>query len=111
MTGRERCRDRGNVTMIGATAPADDIQVLELRAHHPVAVSEVQGIAGVQLLRLVQLGMALDGRIRAEAPNAIAPHSRLVQYMVEVRWVRAVDHEVRGTSLGLGVYFFDRRPQ
>src|SRR3979490_3516104 len=97
--------------MVRATAPTDDGEVLGLRAHRPIAAREIQGVAGVQLVRLVELRMTFDRRVCAEAPNAITPFPRLVQHVVEMRRVRAVDHEVRGTSLGLGIYFFDRRPQ
>ena len=72
---------------------------------------EIGRITLVQLGRLVELGVALRGCVRAQANEALPPWAVLFQRLGEVRRVRTVDHEVRGAGIRRGVHLFDRLAQ
>ena len=80
----------------------------EARLQRGVALRQVGGIALVELLRLVQLGVALRRRVRAQAADP--PHPRLAagDRVLEVRRVGAVDHVVGGRAVGRVVDLLDR---
>ena len=61
------------MAVVGAAAAADDVQVAQLRAQLAVAGRELVRIALVQLLRLVELGVALRGRVRPQPVDAVEP--------------------------------------
>ena len=77
------------------------------RAQRAVLGAERRGVALVELLGLVELGVALGRRVGAQAADALAPGAVLVEHAGEVRRVRAVDHEVGDRAVGLGVDALD----
>ena len=65
----------------------------------------------VQLLGLIELGMALLRRVGAQAADAVTPVTVLFEHVGKVRRVGAVDHEIGNRPLGLVVDFLDRFPE
>jgi len=78
--------------VVGSAAPAEHIELREPGAQRRVAGAEVGGIALVELGRPVELGMALGGRVGAQAANAVLPRLTRREEALEVRGVGAVDH-------------------
>src|SRR4051794_3535712 len=72
---------------------------------------ELLGITGIELIRLVELRVTLRRSVRTHSHQALLPLSLTTQNVLEVRWVRAVDHEVRNRSVRCGVDLFDRLGQ
>ena len=71
-----------------------------------VAARRARRIAVIELLRLVELGVAHSRGVDAEAAEPLEP--RALEHAGEVRRVGAVDHEVRGRAACLGVDPLDR---
>src|SRR5437588_1852377 len=69
---------------------------------------ELRGIAGVELRRLVELGVAFRRRVRAYAPDAFQPAAVARQNVLEMRRMRTVHHEELDCSVGRGVDLLDR---
>ena len=74
--------------VVGAAAPAEHIEVGQLAPQGRVARAEVVRIALVELLRLVQLGVALGRRVGAQAADPLAPL-----------------RDVRFSAVGVGINF------
>src|SRR4051794_18015300 len=52
-----RAADLGDVAVVGAAAAAEHVDPRQLAAQGPVASAQVDGVAGVQPVELVQLGV------------------------------------------------------
>ena len=89
--------------MAGAAAPSHDCEVRQPRLQLAVVASEGDWISRIQLVGLIELGMALLRRVGAETADAATPVTVLVEHMREVRGVSSVDHEVGDRPFGLGV--------
>ena len=93
--------------MVGAAAAAQDRQVREPLADREVLLRQPERIAVIEDLGLVELGVALGGRVGTDSENAV-PWPRAVEDGQEVRRVGAVDHEVRRRGSRLGIDLLDR---
>ena len=100
-----------DVADVGAAATAEDREVRQRAAQRDVARREVGGIAVVEILGLVELGVAEHGGVRAQTADPLAPGARLRDRPREVRRVRAIDHVVERRPVGLGVDLLDRGAQ
>ena len=65
--------DRLHVAAVGAAAAAEHRHGAQARAQRAVLGAERGGIALVELLGLVELGVALGRRVGAQAADALAP--------------------------------------
>ena len=72
---------------------------------------ELGRIALVEFGRLVEFGVALRRRVRAQSDEPLPPRSVVFQGVREMRRVRTVDHEVRCAAIGFGVDLLDRLAQ
>ena len=97
--------------MIGPAAAADDRDAREARPQSGVVLAELGRIAVVQLVGLVELGVALRRGVRAQAADPLDPRLADLDRVREMRGVRAVDHEVGGGAVRLGVDLLDRITQ
>src|SRR5689334_6988702 len=66
-------RDRRDVAVIGPAAAADELQLGQLGPQLGVACGEVRGVAVVQCLGLVELGVRLARRIGTDSADALRP--------------------------------------
>jgi len=93
--------------VVGAAAASQDRQPRQPLADGEVTTGKLDRVARVELLRLVELGMALRRCVRAYAPQSL-PRTILVEHGHEVRRVGAVDHVVGDHTAGLVIDLVDR---
>src|SRR5215212_4645655 len=108
---RHGVADGGHVAVVGAAASAEHREPRELLLEGHVASSEVLRVALVQLVRLVELGVALGRGVGAHASDPLGPRRSGVEHAGEVARVGAVDHVVGGRAVRLVVDLLDRLPQ
>src|SRR5215218_3631031 len=104
-------RHGADVAVVGAAAAAEDAKARQALRKLAVLAAELLRVAIVELLRLVELGMAHSRGIGPDAADPVAPGIVAVDDVGEVRGMRAVDHEVGGRPAGLAVGLLDRLPQ
>src|SRR4029453_7320926 len=76
--------DRGDVTVIGAAASAEDDQLRMEPAQLGVASGKLGGITAVELLGLVELGVAERGSVGPDAANPAGPRRARFEHGLEV---------------------------
>ena len=91
------------MAIVGAAAPAQDRDLGEASSELGVLATELLRITGIELLRVVELGMAATGAVGTKTSDPLDPAGVVVQRGVEVGGVHAVDHEVGGAAVGGGV--------
>lgn len=75
------------MAVVGAAAAAEDGDVLEPWLQGAVLGAQLGGIALVELLGLVELGVALGRGVGPQAADALAPRAVVVEDVAEVRRV------------------------
>jgi hypothetical protein len=90
--------DRPEMAYVGAAATAEDREVRNGAAQLGVLRAKLFRVAGVQRLRLVQLGVGLARGVGPYAAQPMGPRGAWVQQVGEVRRVSAVDGVVRGAA-------------
>jgi hypothetical protein len=92
---RERVGYRPEMAKVGAAAAAEDREVRNGVAQLGVPRTKLFRVAGVQRLRLVQLGVGQSGGVGSDAAQPLGPRGAWVEHVGEVRGVSTVDGEVR----------------
>ena len=87
---------RGDVPGVGPAAAADDAQRRQRRGERGLVAGERRGVALVELLRGVELGVAEGGGVDPGAADPLPPGPGIGQGGGHVRRVRAVDDEPVG---------------
>lgn len=72
---------------------------------------QIGGVALVQFSRFIELGVAPRRRVGAQARQSLPPRPAVFEYVGEMRWARAVHHEVSGGTIGRRIDLFDRFAQ
>ena len=68
-------------------------------------------VSVIQCFRFIQFGVRLARGIGPYAADTLQPGAILFQCLLEVRWVRAIDHVVGRTLLGCLVHYLDSASQ
>ena len=95
-----RLGDLPDVAVIGATAATEHVE-LGSSPSAPRNGRRGRRVAVVELGGLVELRVALRGRVGAQAADPLPPAAARLEHAVEVRRVGAVDHVVGGRAAGL----------
>src|SRR5262245_1973308 len=106
--GAARLTDAPHVPMVRAAAAAQHVDLRQAPAQRAILRTELVGIAGVEVGRLVELLVAPLRRVGADAADACRPRRLRRQDVLEVARVRAVDHVVGGRAGGDAVDLPDR---
>ena len=94
--------------MVGAAAAAEDGELRQALSQRDVLERKLLGVPDVELLRLVELGVRKARRVRSETHDAVCPAGARLEHAVEMRRVRAVDHEVGRVPVRADVDLLDR---
>lgn len=97
---RQRVGDRPEMAYVGAAAAAEDGEVRKGAAQLGVLRAKLFRVAGVQRLRLVQLGVGLARGVRPHTAQPVGPMGSLVQHAGEMGGVGAINREVGRRSSG-----------
>jgi hypothetical protein len=97
---RQRVGGRPEMAYVGAAAAAEDREVRNGAVQLGVLRRKLFRVAGVQRLRLVQLGVGLARGVRPYPAQPVGPRSAWVQHVGELGRVSAVDREVGRRSTG-----------
>jgi hypothetical protein len=107
----QRVGDRPKVAYVGAAAPAEDrevrVDVVQLR----VLRAQLERVAGVERLRLVELGVGLSRRVGAQTAQSFRPPGVRLQDAREMGRVGAVDPEVGSGTTGGVIDSLDGLPE
>src|SRR5215831_4881722 len=114
LSGPPQAADVGGV---GAAAAAEDNQARQERRQPGVAGRQRVRVTAVEVGGLVELGVASLRGVVPDAENAVRPRpgrprltcDTLLERLLDMGWVGAVDHEILGA--GRSVYLGDRRRQ
>jgi len=99
------------VAVVGAAAAADDAEVGQRGRQRAVFAAQLAGVAAVEVLGFVELGVAAARGIGTDAGDPPDPLAACLELRREVTRVGAVDHQVLGGGAGLGVESLDRLAQ
>src|SRR5262249_59367903 len=91
--------DLGDVAMVGAAAAAEQSDGAQLVAESRVVLSKRRGISLVELLGLVEFGVAERRSVHPQTANP-AERRSIVESGGDMRRVSAVDHEKLGNPAG-----------
>src|SRR6185295_19201043 len=83
-----------DVAMVGAAAAAQYGKARKLAPQAGIKPSQLGRIAGVEVFRLVEFGMAARRRIGADAAQPPGPRIAGCERILEVPRMRAIDHVI-----------------
>ena len=95
------------MAVICATTATEHVEPGERGSQRLIVRGQLDRIAGIYLGRLIELSMALGGRIGPQAPNPLAPDLFATESVGKVARVRTVDHVVRGRCIRGTVHSLD----
>jgi hypothetical protein len=96
------------VAVVGAAAAAEDAQAGQSLRELAVGRGQLCWVTLVERLRFVELGVAQLRGIGADASQPSDPRRVGLERAGEVGGVCAVEHEVGGSSIRLGIHLLDR---
>jgi hypothetical protein len=91
------------VAVIGATATAEHCEARQQPQQVAVLVAQFARVAGIQLFAFVELRVAAARRVGAQATDTLAPLTVVLEDVLEVRRMRAVDRVVGGLAVRLTI--------
>src|SRR6476469_7976695 len=86
--------DGCGMPVIGAAAAAEQLHARECPPERHITAAEIGGIAAVERLGLIELGMTLGRRIGPDAMNAFDPWLASFEGTLEMGRMSAVDQEI-----------------
>jgi hypothetical protein len=95
------------VAVVDSAATADDVDRGGPIDERPAPGAELERVTVVELVGVVELGMTSRGGIDADALDPVERRVGAFEDVREVRWVRAVDHEIGRGCVRLGVGLLD----
>src|SRR5689334_13929183 len=104
-------RDRLDMAEIGAAAAAEHVELREATAEIGVLPTELEWAAGIEIARRIDFRMAAGRGVGADAAQAIGPAPAGIEHAIEMRGMRAIDHEIGGVAGGGGIDLADRLGQ